>query len=399
MSFRCSTTKHNHIALWTTAALGTALLFGAVTAANADPTIPAPRRQAEAILAQVQELDAEVGAAAERFNGAQYKLSLLAERLQATRTALERGRDQLGRAQGRASERLVQLYVEGAAPSALEVVLGAKSLDDVLADLDASERVADQDARIISDIRRFENRTERRERQLVSSQSRQRELVGRRAAERDAIAARLSERKTLLASVQAEVQRLEVQERARQVGLRRRAEAELVRQRAFAASQATRAADPSPPPPAAPSAEPSVSPSPSVEQPPPAPTPVAPPADAGKGAQVVAIAMKYLGVPYKWGGASPSTGFDCSGLTMYVFAQIGVSLPHYAAAQYGLGQPVSRSELQPGDLVFFRGLGHMGMYIGGGNMIHAPRTGDFVKISSLSESYYVATWVGARRVL
>jgi len=399
LSFRCPNTKHNHIALWTTAALGTALLFGAVTAANADPTIPAPRRQAEAILAQVQELDAEVGAAAERFNGAQYKLSLLAERLQATRTALERGRDQLGRAQGRASERLVQLYVEGAAPSALEVVLGAKSLDDVLADLDASERVADQDARIISDIRRFENRTERRERQLVSSQSRQRELVGRRAAERDAIAARLSERKTLLASVQAEVQRLEVQERARQVGLRRRAEAELVRQRAFAASQATRAADPSPPPPAAPPADPSVSPSPPADQPPPEPTPVAPPADAGKGAQVVAIAMKYLGVPYKWGGASPSTGFDCSGLTMYVFAQIGVSLPHYAAAQYGLGQPVSRSELQPGDLVFFRGLGHMGMYIGGGNMIHAPRTGDFVKISSLSESYYVATWVGARRVL
>ena len=399
MSFRCSNTKNNHIALWTAAALGTALLFSVVTAASADPTIPAPRRQAEAILAQVQELDAEVGAAAERFNGAQYKLSLVAEQLKATRTDLERGRNQLGLAQGRASERLVQLYVEGAAPSALEVVLGAESLDDVLADLDASERVADQDARIISDIRRFENRAERRERQLVSSQARQRELVGRRAAERDAIAARLSERKTLLASVQAEVQRLEVQERARQVGLRRRAEAELVRQRAFAASQATRAADPSPPPPAAPSAEPSVSPSPSVEQPPPAPTPVAPPADAGKGAQVVAIAMKYLGVPYKWGGASPSTGFDCSGLTMYVFAQIGVSLPHYAAAQYGLGQPVSRSELQPGDLVFFRGLGHMGMYIGGGNMIHAPRTGDFVKISSLSESYYVATWVGARRVL
>jgi len=109
--------------------------------------------------------------------------------------------------------------------------------------------------------------------------------------------------------------------------------------------------------------------------------------------------MRYLGVTYKWGGASPSSGFDCSGLTMYVFAQIGVSLPHYAAAQYGLGRPVSKSELAPGDLVFFRGLGHMGMYIGGGNFIHAPRTGDVVKISSLSEPYRVANWVGARRVL
>ena len=109
--------------------------------------------------------------------------------------------------------------------------------------------------------------------------------------------------------------------------------------------------------------------------------------------------MQYLGVPYVWGGASPSGGFDCSGLTMFVFAQVGVSLPHYAAAQYGLGVAVSKDQLQPGDLVFFDGLGHMGMYIGGGNFIHAPHTGDVVKISSLSEPNYVANWVGARRVL
>ena len=122
----------------------------------------------------------------------------------------------------------------------------------------------------------------------------------------------------------------------------------------------------------------------------------APPADASRGAQVVAIAMRYLGVPYKWGGASPSTGFDCSGLTMYVYAQIGISLPHYAAAQYGMGVPVSRDQLQPGDLVFYRGLGHMGMYIGGGNYIHAPQTGDVAKISSVDAR---SDWVGARRVL
>jgi len=84
---------------------------------------------------------------------------------------------------------------------------------------------------------------------------------------------------------------------------------------------------------------------------------------------------------------------------MDVFNQVGVSLPHYAAAQFGMGTPVSKDQLQPGDLVFFRGLGHMGMYIGGGNMIHAPRTGDVVKISSIHESYYVSNWVGARRVL
>ena len=84
---------------------------------------------------------------------------------------------------------------------------------------------------------------------------------------------------------------------------------------------------------------------------------------------------------------------------MYVFAQVGVSLPHSAAMQYSHGRPVSRSALQPGDLVFFNGLGHNGIYIGGGRFVHSPHTGDVVKISSLSESWYASNWVGARRVL
>jgi cell wall-associated NlpC family hydrolase len=116
----------------------------------------------------------------------------------------------------------------------------------------------------------------------------------------------------------------------------------------------------------------------------------------GKYGGVVGIAMQYLGVPYVWGGASPS-GFDCSGLVMYVYAKVGVSLPHNAAAQYGYGMPVSRDQLQAGDLVFFNGLGHNGIYIGGGQFIHAPHTGDVVKISSLT-GWYASTWVGARRL-
>ena len=105
--------------------------------------------------------------------------------------------------------------------------------------------------------------------------------------------------------------------------------------------------------------------------------------------------MKYLGIPYAWGGASPA-GFDCSGLVMYVYAQLGILLPHYAAAQYGFGSPVSRDQLQPGDLVFFDGLSHVGIYIGGGQVVHAPQTGDVVKISSLSD--FGAGYVGARRL-
>jgi len=111
---------------------------------------------------------------------------------------------------------------------------------------------------------------------------------------------------------------------------------------------------------------------------------------------VVSIAMQYLGVPYVWGGASPS-GFDCSGFTMYVYAQVGISLPHYTGAQYAMGAPVSQSQLQPGDLVFFDGLGHEGMYIGNNQFIHAPQTGDVVKISTIA-GWYTATYIGARRV-
>ena len=377
-------------------AAGAAVLLGA-SSAVAEPSIEQKRRQAELILAEVRQLDEEVGAAAERFNGANYELRQLTDRLRETRSDLKNARKQLKLARSRAGARLVELYVEGSEPSTLEVVLGAKSLSEMLDRLEVGRRVFEQDSRIAGDLQRLSVRTKQRAQQLAAARATQNGLVRRLASERDAIGARLNERQELLGSIQAEVRELEAEERARQAELRRRAERELARQRALAAQQAA-AAEESPEP--APSADPSIVAAPTPESPAAAtPTPPAPPPDAGRGAQVVAIAMRYLGVPYTWGGASPQTGFDCSGLTMYVFAQIGVSLPHYAAAQYQLGRPVSKSELAPGDLVFFRGLGHMGMYIGGGNFIHAPQTGDVVKISSLSEPYRVAGWVGARRVL
>jgi cell wall-associated NlpC family hydrolase len=91
---------------------------------------------------------------------------------------------------------------------------------------------------------------------------------------------------------------------------------------------------------------------------------------------------------------SPS-GFDCSGLVAYAYAQVGVSLPHHAASMFGYGVPVSYDQLQPGDLVFANGLGHMGMYIGSGQYVHAPHTGDVVRIASMSSR---GDWVGFRRV-
>jgi cell wall-associated NlpC family hydrolase len=121
-----------------------------------------------------------------------------------------------------------------------------------------------------------------------------------------------------------------------------------------------------------------------------------PPQAESRGARAVAIAERYLGVPYVWGGASPS-GFDCSGLVMYVYAQLGVHLPHFAAAQYRDGRHVRMDHLRRGDLVFFDSLDHVGIYIGGGRFIHAPHTGDHVRISGLS-GWYAEHYAGATRV-
>ena len=125
------------------------------------------------------------------------------------------------------------------------------------------------------------------------------------------------------------------------------------------------------------------------------------PSSGPRGTRAVAIAERYLGVPYLWGGAEPLTGFDCSGLAMYVYAQLGVNLTHYTGAQWYEGTRVPPSQLEPGDLVFFepstRGPQHEGIYIGNGQFIQAPHTGDVVKISSLDEPSYRFGYVGAVR--
>ena len=120
---------------------------------------------------------------------------------------------------------------------------------------------------------------------------------------------------------------------------------------------------------------------------------------SGSGQSIVDTAMQYLGVPYVWGGTSPS-GFDCSGLVQYVCRQNGISIARVAADQRNCGTYVSRENLQPGDLVFFGkgSIHHVGIYVGNGNMIHAPQTGDVVKISSINSDYRISTYAGAVRV-
>jgi cell wall-associated NlpC family hydrolase len=196
-----------------------------------------------------------------------------------------------------------------------------------------------------------------------------------RTRRRSGIEGQLAERQRLLSTIKDQIASLEAAERRRQERLAAQAQVR------FQAAQRETESE------AAPEA---LVESDSIEE-------AIAPAPAARYGGVVGIAMQYLGVPYVWGGASPS-GFDCSGLIMYAYAQVGVSLPHHAASQYGMGTAVSRDQLEAGDLVFFNGLGHAGIYIGGGQFIHAPHSGDVVKISSLSDSWYARTWVGARRI-
>jgi cell wall-associated NlpC family hydrolase len=122
-----------------------------------------------------------------------------------------------------------------------------------------------------------------------------------------------------------------------------------------------------------------------------------------KGQQVVEYAKQFLGVPYVWGGTSPS-GFDCSGLVYYVYKHFGVTLNRVAAAMAENGTAVDLSALQPGDIVLFHNrakysqINHVGIYAGNGLFIHAPQTGDVVKFSTLTSGYYSTTLVQARRI-
>jgi cell wall-associated NlpC family hydrolase len=114
--------------------------------------------------------------------------------------------------------------------------------------------------------------------------------------------------------------------------------------------------------------------------------------------RIVQIAFRYRGTPYRWAGSSPS-GFDCSGFVMYVYGRIGVGLPHNSFQLWRVGKSVARKGLQAGDIVFFNGLSHVGIYIGHGRFIHSPHSGEVVRVQRLWGSRYGRTYDGARRPL
>jgi cell wall-associated NlpC family hydrolase len=355
--------------------------LASTTSASGDSSaIAAKQAEVQSVLDQIQQLDGSLEQAIEAYNLATDKLRRIEASLRVNAHELHVARTNLKRSQRALSNRLVTIYTSGDDASALSILLGAGSIDEMLNQIETVNRVSSQDVQINKQVLHFRAEVRARRLELQNAHEEQRSVVQQRANQKASIESQLSERRQLVSSIRSEIVRMKAEEAARQRELGRQA-----RERALAAASAPQiVSSPTPPSTDSSSSSSSSSSAPTVAPPP------------GNYSGVVAIAMRYLGTPYVWGGASPS-GFDCSGLVQYVFAQVGVSLPHNAAAQYGYGSPVSMSQLQPGDLVFFYGLGHVGIYIGGGQFIHAPHTGDVVKISSLS-GYYASVFVGARRL-
>ena len=342
----------------------------AAASANATPgTVASKQAQAQTVLAQIQQIDDSLGAAVESYNLANVQLRKIESDQRENRRQLKLTRANLKVAQDSLAARLVSAYTSTQDNSTLSVLLGATSLDDLLSRIEAVNSTSRQDASIVQQVTSFKAAVQRNRTALRKAHSEQQSIVAQKAAQKQRIESQLASRRQLLSSIKGQIARIKAAEEAQQ--------------RQLAAAARSRLSGVQVP----------VADGLGVSASTPEGSTVAPPNVHGG---VVGIAMRYLGVPYVWGGSTPR-GFDCSGFVAYVFAQIGVSLPHSSYAMYGMGTAISISALQPGDLVFFTGASHMGIYIGGGQFIHAPHTGDVVKISSLS-GYYSSNFAGARRI-
>jgi len=317
----------------------------------ADP-VQEKKDELERIKNEVQGIDAQLEAVTEQYNMTnlrveQTRASIAAreQEIASLNSTLQERKDVLGK-------RIRELYKAGNA-DVLEVITECRTMDDLMVNVDSITRISGNDVSIIVAVVSAREDVEIARRDLEAQKAELDAAVADLERQQSQIEGELQRRQNAMSGVEAEVNALIAEEEAN----------------------------------AAPSPTPGPRPSPRPIPPPPDPPPYAP--------QVVQVAYAQIGKPYQYAGSGPNV-FDCSGLVMYCYAQVGINLPHSSYMQARLGAPVSYADLAPGDLVFFHGNGHVGMYVGGGQYIHAPHTGAYVRVNDLSVR---RDFCGARRII
>lgn len=298
-----------------------------------------PRDEAEQ---EVSELQQKVENSVERYNYSCYKLNETKARINENNAALEQAKGQLEVAKSRLNNRARALYMARRS-SFLDVMVNATSFDEFLVGLEYSKKLASNDAELLSKVKEAEANLRSIQQQLAEQENEREAAMRDLQMNKEAVEQELAGAQGKLAGMEDQIlQSMEA------------------RINEPVSTTTTTRSSPTKSNPLAPSK---------------------PPGEPNTG--VVGVAYNQIGDPYVYGAAGPDQ-FDCSGLVMYCYAQSGVSLPHSSYAQRDCGTPVSISQLQAGDIVGFRGWGHVGIYVGGGEYIHAPYTGATVCVSSLS---------------
>jgi cell wall-associated NlpC family hydrolase len=305
------------------------------------------RAEAERIAEQVRELDEQVEIVIERYNQASEALDRTEGAVSQTRVDLDRAKARLKARQTALSKRVRGIYRNGDV-TFVQFMLSSSSFVDFVQQLDMLVRIGVHDARIVSDIKVTKKAIQKRQADLAVQLKERKAVAARVAADKSHIEGRLAEREKMLSSVKEEIAEMKRREAVEQTRLAREADARIA-----SGDFGSGGGDVRPP-------------------------------DTNDVKELLAVAVAQLGDPYQWAGEGPDS-FDCSGFTMYCYGQIGIGLPHSSSAQIGYGPRVDRAHLMAGDLVFFgrSGIHHVGLYVGGGQFIHAPYSGAVVSYRSL----------------